>query len=159
MASLQGVHNVSSVAIPTLLTTAAASLLTLVAPSANQRVKIISYELGFDGTNSANTPAQLQIARTTGGTYTNNAVAAAKLNDPTGTGETLGTTSKNTCTVAPTVTDVLERTRVPVFGGSVMVPQNPGQEILIPGSTTVFLTWQLAAPQPVNADCTVKFEE
>ncbi|WP_422924498.1 hypothetical protein [Singulisphaera sp. PoT] len=133
------------------------TLLQIVAP-ANQRLKVIGYEISFDGTNSANTPCAVQIVRqTTAGTATNTAVAPTKINEPGGVSETLQASSQNTYTVEPTAGDLLESYTVPVFGGLYAYSFPPGQEIMIPGGTR--LGFKVSCPQGVNAYLTAKYEE
>lgn len=153
MAALQGVHRSTKQA---LSAATALTMLQIVAPT-NQRGKVLKISISFDGTNSANTPALVRICRQTGGTFTNSTVAPTKLNDPTGTGETLQFTSNNTATVEPTTTDILEEYLEPVFGGLVVIQWTPGQEPLIPGGTKLGVI--LNAPQAVNATVTVVVEE
>jgi hypothetical protein len=134
----------------------AATVIQIVAPT-NQRLRIISYEISFDGTNSANTPANVVIERQTGGTFTNTSVAPKKVNDPSGTGETLQAVAKTAQTVAPTDGDVLHNLTVPVFGGLFVYPLPPGQEDMVPGGTILGI--KVNAPQTVNCYVTIRYEE
>jgi hypothetical protein len=153
VAALQGSFTVGPVA---LTGGTAQTLLQIVAPT-NQRLKVLAYEISFDGTNSANTPATVKVERQTGGTFTNTTVAPKKTNDPTGTGETLQANSKTTCTVEPTDSDVLHIFSEPVFGGLLIFPMAPGQEDLVPGGT--LLGVKVNAAQSVNCTVTVRYEE
>ena len=153
MASLQGSFSVNAVS---LTGGTAQTLIQIVAPT-NQRLKIMSWKLSFNGTNSANTPALCQIERQTGGIFTNTAVAPVKTNDPTGTGETLQASSKTAVTSEPTVGDILDQFYEPVFGGFIGQQSTPSQEILVPGGT--LLGFQVNAPQSVSATLTVFYEE
>jgi hypothetical protein len=112
------------------------TVMQLVAPT-NQRLRITAIEVSFDGTNSANAPAQVTLERQTGGTFSNSLVQPKKTNDPSGTGETLQANTKNGQTVAPTSGDTLRNFHVPVFGGLLVYPFAPGQEPMVPGGTTV----------------------
>jgi hypothetical protein len=112
------------------------TVMQLVAPT-NQRLRITALEISFDGTNSANAPAAVSLERQTSGTFTNTAVAPKKTNDPSGTGETVQANTKNTQTVAPTSGDIMRQFYVPVFGGLVIYPFAPGQEVMVPGGTTL----------------------
>ena len=132
------------------------TVITLVAPT-NQRLRVIEYEFSFDGTNSANTPATITVSRTTGGTYTNTNAANVKINDATATAETLQGKQNNTCTVQPTIGDVLRRFTVPVFGGTVIIPQTPGQEDYVIGGTQLGIT--VTAAQTVNFQGGIRYEE
>jgi len=134
----------------------AQTIMQLVAPT-NQRLRVLRYEFSFDGTNSANTPAHVTIERQTGGTFTNSAVAPKKVNDPSGTGETLQASYKTAQTGAPTDGDILHDFTCPVFGGLVINPQSPGQEDLVPGGT--ILGVKVNAPQSVNVYLTIVYEE
>lgn len=132
------------------------TVLTAVAPT-NQRLRVTEYEISFDGTNSANTPATVQISRTTGGTYTNTAVAPVKINDSTAVAETLNASFKTVCTVQPTIGDTLRRFTVPVFGGTVIFPNAPGQEDYVIGGTLLSIT--ISAAQNVNFQGGLRYEE
>ncbi len=132
------------------------TMIQLVAPT-NQRLKVIAYEIGFDGTNSANTPAVISIERQTSGTFTNTAVAPKKVNDPSGSLETLQASSKNTQTVAPTSGDQLHYFTVPVFGGLLIYPLPPGQEDLISGGT--ILGVKVTTTSTVNCYGGIRYEE
>lgn len=153
MAALQGACVVSGLALSAATAT---TVLQLVAPT-NQRLKILEYVFSFDGTNSANTPCLVSIERQTGGTFTNTAVAPSKINDPSGSLETLQGSYKTAMTVAPTSGNVLRTEYIPVFGGVIVWPQTPGQEDLIPGGT--ILGVKMTAPQAVNCTVTVRYEE
>lgn len=132
------------------------TVLSLVAPT-NQRLRVTEYEFSFDGTNSANTPATITVARTTGGTYTNTAVPPVKINDATAVAETLNASFKTVCTVQPTIGDTLRRFTVPVFGGTVILPNPPGQEDYVVGGTLLSLT--VTAAQTVNFQGGIRYEE
>ena len=153
MAALQGVFRSGSTS---LTGGTAQTVIQLVAPT-NQRLKITSWRVSFNGTNSANTPATVQIERQTGGTFTNTAVAPVKVNDPTGTGETLQASAKTAVTVEPTVGDILDEFFEPVFGGFIGWQYTPGQEVIVPGGT--LLGFKVNAPQSVNVEATIYYEE
>jgi hypothetical protein len=153
MAALQGSFRSGSTS---LTGGTAQTVIQIVAPT-NQRLKVLSWRIAFNGTNSANTPATVQIERQTGGTFTNTAVAPVKVNDPTGTGETLQASAKTAVTVEPTVGDILDEFFEPVFGGFIGWQYTPGQELLVPGGT--LLGFKLNAAQSVNAEVTVYYEE
>lgn len=153
MAAIQGSCSVNAVS---LAGGTAQTILQLVAPT-NQRLKLLGYILSYNGTNSANTPALIQVERQTGGTFTNNSVAPVKTNDPTGTGETLQAVYKTAVSGEPTVGDILIQFYEPVFGGFVGVQSTPAQEILVMGGT--LLGFKANAPQPVSVTLTVFYEE
>lgn len=132
------------------------TVVQLIAPT-NQRLRMTALELGFDGTNSANAPALITIERQTGGTFTNTTVRPAKTNDPSGVGETIQANSKNGMTASPTSTDTLGQFPVPVFGGLVIYPFAPGQEVMIPGGTTLGIKVQTQAA--VNCYGGIRYEE
>lgn len=134
---------------------AAQTVLQLIAP-ANQRLRVQQIEIEFDGTNSANTPASVQVLRQTGGTFTTS-LTAKKVSESTATGETLQGSGKTAQTVAPTDGDILFDRYVPVFGGLVIVPETPGQELMVQGGTILGI--KINAPQGVNAKATIKYEE
>ena len=58
-----------------------------------------------------------------------------KVNDSTSVAETLQASFKTACTVQPTIGDVLRRFTIPVFGGTVILPNPPGQEDYVVGGT------------------------
>ncbi len=153
MAGLQGKFGSGATALTGGTTQ---TVIQIVAPT-NQRLKITSWRISFNGTNSANTPATVQIERQTGGTFTNTSVTPVKLNDPTGTGETLQASAKTAVTAEPTVGDILDEFYEPVFGGFIGWQYTPGQELLVPGGT--LLGFKVNAPQSVSVDCTVYYEE
>lgn len=154
MAALQGACKVSSVSV---VGGTPQTVMQIVAPT-NQRLRILEYEIAFDGTNSANTPPLISIERQTGGTFTNTAVAPAKINDPSAVGETLQASYK-TAYSSGTITsgDVLRTFFMPAFGGLLVVPQTPGQEDLVPGGTILGI--KITAAATVNATITVRYEE
>jgi len=153
MAALQGNFNLPAVS---LTGGAVQTVIAIVAP-ANQRLKILNYKISFNGTNSANTPATVTQVLLTGGTFTNTAVAPVKTNEPNGVSETLQASSKNTCTVEPTISQTLDSFFEPVFGGFIGWQATPGQEVNVPGG----LIWGLRinAPQSVSAAVSVTYEE
>jgi hypothetical protein len=132
------------------------TVMQLVAPT-NQRLRVLAYELSFDGTNSANAPATILIERQTGGTFTNSSVAPKKVNDPSGTLETLQAVTKNTQTAAPVSADTLHQFSLPVFGGSLFYPLPPGQEDMIPGGT--ILGVKVTTTAQVNCNGGIRYEE
>lgn len=132
------------------------TVMQLVAPT-NQRLRVIGYEISFDGTNSANAPATVVIERQTSGTFTNTTVAPKKVNDPSGTGETLQANTKNTATVAPTSGDTLHQFSVPVFGGLLIYPLPPGQEDMVMGGT--ILGVKVTTTAQVNCNGGIRYEE
>lgn len=112
------------------------TVMQLVAPT-NQRLRVTALEISFDGTNSANAPAAVTLERQTSGTFTNTSVLPKKTNDPNGVGETIQANSRNTQVAAPTSGDVMRNWFVPVFGGLVIYPFAPGQEVMVPGGSTL----------------------
>lgn len=146
------------------LVAATAQTVVQVIPAANQRVRVTEYELSFDGTNSANTPAQFRVMRQTGGTFSTTlttgaagAAGIAKLNDLYSVAETIQTSAKTASSAEPTYGEVLRWVTVPVFGGTVVIPCPPGQEDYAPGGSKLGVV--LTAPQGVNAYTTVRCEE
>lgn len=132
------------------------TVIQLVAPT-NQRLRVLEYTISFDGTNSASTPAVISIERQTSGTFTNTSVAPKKVNDPSGSLETLQASSKNTMTVAPTSGDVLRTFTIPVFGGLLVYPLPPGQEDMISGGTILGI--KVTTTSTVNCYGGIKYEE
>lgn len=141
---------------PTVVNATTTTVMQLAAPT-NQRLRVICYEIGFNGTNSANEPALVVIERQTGGTFTNTAVAPKKLNDPSGTGEVLQAVTKNTPTVAPTSGDTLHQFHVPVFGGLVINPLPPGQEDMVMGGTAIGV--KVTTTAAVTCSGGIRYEE
>jgi hypothetical protein len=146
------------------LTAATAQTVIQVVAATNQRVRIIEIELSFDGTNSANTPAQVRIMRQTGA-GTSSALSTgqvgvagiAKLNDLYSVAETIQTTGRITFSGEPTYSEVLRWITVPVFGGTIVVPAPPGQEDYVPGGSRYGIV--VTAPQAVNCYVTIRAEE
>jgi hypothetical protein len=153
MAGLYGSFTTGAVA----LTGGTAQTIIQIAAPANQRLRITAYEFSFDGTNSANTPAQIKVERQTGGSFTNTGVAPKKINDASNVAETLQASASTAVTSEATEGDVLQWFTVPVFGGTVVIPQPPGQEDYVIGGTKLGI--RVNAPQAVNVYCTVRYEE
>lgn len=153
MAALQGSFSLSGVA----LTGGAVQTLIAVVSPANQRLKILSWSISAQGTNSANSPMLVTMVMLTGGTFTNGAVAPTKTNEPGGVSETLQASSKNTCTVEPTITFTLNQFYEPVFGGYIGWQNTPGQEIIVPGGSIFGL--RANAAQSVNVTFNIQYEE
>lgn len=141
------------------LPTTAVTILQIV-PAAQQRVRILSYKLAFDGTNSANPPCRITILRQTSGTgtFATTTTSAVKTSDLTSVAETIQTKfSINAASSEPTVGDILDDFLVPVFGGALFYAYAPGQEEYVPGGSV--LGFKLTAQQTVNAYLTVRAEE
>lgn len=157
MARLLGACSVTSTA---LVAATAQTLIQMAAPT-NQRCAIYEYEISFDGTNSANTPANVLITRqSNAGTFTNTTVAPVKINDPSGTLETLQLNYQTVATVEPTIAggSTLKNYFLPVFGGSQSLQFAPWtSELTIMGGTRV--GFKLTAAQNVNASMTASYEE
>lgn len=120
------------------------TVMQLVAPT-NQRLRVTALEISFDGTNSAVAPAAVTLERQTSGTFTNTAVSPKKTNDPSSVGEVVQATSKNTQSAAPTSGDIMRQFFVPTFGGLVIYPFAPGQEVMVPGGTILGVKVQTTA--------------
>ena len=131
------------------------TVLQLIAP-AQQRLRITQYEIQFDGVNSANTPATIQIMRQTGGTF-GTSITPKKRNENSATGETLQATAKTAQSVAPTAGDIIHDWFGPVFGGFLVVPCPPGQEDYVQGGG--ILGVYINAAQTVDVKVTVLYEE
>lgn len=135
-------------------------VLALFPPDANSRAKITKMIVSTDGTNSANTPIRIDLMRGSAGTWTNTSVSPVKINDPTGTGETLRFKAKTANTAAPTPLETLETYRLPAFGGTIVEPFAPGQEPIVYGSgTPVYVYILITAAQTVNITATFFYEE
>jgi hypothetical protein len=131
------------------------TVLQLIAPT-NQRLRVTQYEIMFDGVNSANTPASVQIMRQTAGTFSTS-VTPKKRSESSATGETLQATAKTGQTVAATAGDILHDWFAPVFGGFVIVPLPPGQEDMVQGGTILGVLVNPA--QTVDVKVTILYEE
>lgn len=155
MARIVGNCSVGSTA---LAAATAQTLIQMIAPT-NQRCAVNEFKIGFDGTNSANTPATVKIARnTTAGTATNTTVAPVKVNEPPGVSETLQLNYQTVFTVEPTLGVICDTFFMPVFGGIFAQALAPfSNEIIIAGGTR--LGWQLTAAQVVNATLSIWYEE
>jgi hypothetical protein len=134
------------------------TIIQMVTPT-NQRAAVYEVKASFDGTNSANTPATIKIARnTTAGTATNTSVAPQKVNEPPGVSETLQVFYQTAFTVEPTLGVLADQFLMPVFGGLFAQALAPyANEIMIPGATK--LGFQVSAAQSVNTIISVWYEE
>lgn len=160
---MAGVNIAIATGATALSAATAQTVLQIIAPT-NQRVRITEYEFSFDGTNSANTPAQVRVMRQTGGTFSTTlttgaagAAGIAKLNDLYSVAETIQTSAKTAASVEPTYGEVLRWFTIPVFGGTVVIPCPPGQEDYVPGGSKLGIT--VTAPQAVNVYVTARCEE
>ena len=132
------------------------TVIQIVAPT-NQRLLIYHVAISFDGTNSANTPGYAKLERQTGGSFTNTSVAPKKINDPSGTGETLQASAKTAVTSEGTEGDLLWQETIPVFGGLLVMPFGPGQELHVVGGT-IFAV-KISSAQNVNCYTTILYQE
>jgi hypothetical protein len=147
-----------SIGATALVAATAQTMIQMVAPT-NQRCAVYQVKVAFDGTNSANTPATVKIARnSTAGTATNTSVAPVKVNEPPGVSETLQLVYQTVFTVEPTLGSIVDTFLVPVFGGLFAQALAPYfNEIMIAGGSR--LGFQLTAAQVVNAIVSVWYEE
>jgi hypothetical protein len=158
MARLQG----SCTITPTSITGGTPqTLYQLIAPT-NQRLAVQKIILSADGTNSANSPMTITILRqSTAGTFTNGSVAPFKVNDPSGTLETLQGVYQTVITTPgsgePTAGNILEEFTMPVFGGFVEKPYPLLQELMVYGGSRLGV--KVAAAQTVNVTSTLIYEE
>ena len=155
MARLTGNCSINATA---LVAATAQTMIQMVAPT-NQRGAVNGVKVSFDGTNSANTPATVKVARnTTAGTASNTAVAPIKRNEPNGVSETLQFTYQTVFTVEPTLGVIVDTFLLAVFGGTFAQAYAPySSEIMIPGGTR--LGFQVTAAQVVNTSVSVDYEE
>lgn len=149
MAAFQGQAATAEIA---LSAATAKTVLQLVA-AANHRVKVLGYQLAFDGVSTTAEPVQIRVLRqTTAGTMT--ALTPTKRDDSIA--DSLLTTAQHTATAEPTAGDVLEAMEChPQQGYAVFYPM--GAEIIIGGGDRV--GWELTAPAAVNVRLTAWFEE
>lgn len=149
----------ASLSAPMAINNTTLTALQIVTPT-NQRVKVTQIFVSFDGTNSASAPAQIFVERQTTGTvvFTNNNLAPKKINDPTGSLETIQTTFNTVqSSGTPTSGDLLQYFTVPVFGGTLIYPLPPSQELIVPGGTKLGI--RITTTSTVNAYVSLICEE
>jgi hypothetical protein len=156
MAGLYGAFRPGQQSISTTSANVSVLNITTVGGAINQRIRVLGYSIGFNGTNSANSPGIYRIARVTtlgaGGTP----VTPVKYNDLSSVAETLQATGKSLQTIT-TYGDVLDEYTIPVFGGTIVFSYPPGQEVMMPGGST--LSFDVNVAQTVSVDLTVRYEE
>lgn len=149
MANLAFANSAKSVASTSTLTTQLG-----VKNAANQAITLDELDIGFDGTNSANGPAIVDIASCTFATNspgTNSSSGTAHPSD-TGRPETVQSTVGNTWTAQPTVITIWKSIIVPTYMGSALAPtplMKP--QILKGGNGTVV---DVTLPNTVTANMT-----
>lgn len=134
------------------LAAATAKTVLQIVAATNQRVRIKSFGVFFDGISGSAEPVQVRLLRqTTAGTMTS--LTPTKL----GTGsETVQTTAQHTATAEPTAGDTLDIAEVhPQSGYQVIYPQ--GDWPIIPGGGRVGI--ECTAPATVNVRAKIIFEE
>lgn len=133
------------------LTAATAKTILQLVAATNHLVKILSWSISFDGVSPTAAAVVVQVVRqTTAGTMSAN--TPKKLNDSLP--ETLQTTARDTATVEPTATDVLDTLNIHPQTGY----KTPyGYEVIMGGADRI--GWKATAPAGVNAIVTVHFEE
>lgn len=149
MAAFQGVATIveQALGVATIET-----VLQLVAPT-NQRVKLLSFGVFFDGTSVSAEPVQVDLQRqSTAGTSAAN--TPVKVDDSLA--ETLLTTARDAFTVEPAGTDVLWVGEVHPQASYVEIFPL-GQEFIIGGGDRLGI--RCTAPAGVNARAFMKFEE
>jgi hypothetical protein len=136
-----------------LVAATAETLLQLVA-AANHRDKLLGWGVFFDGVSPTGVPVLVELMRQTdAGTSSAN---TPRLVAPSGAAETIQTTARDSFTVEPTPSDILERRLVhPQQGFEIIYPQ--GGEPTIPGGGRIGI--RCTAPAGVNAVAKMKFEE
>lgn len=149
MAAFQG----QAVSPSTALAAATAKTVLQLVAVANHRVKILGYSVAFDGASTTAVPVLVEMVRqSTAGT--------SSVNTPTkrdtDISDTLLTTARDTITVEPTTTDVMEEMLVhPQQGLIVLYPL--GMEPIIGGGNRIGI--RCTAPAVVNARVSMIFEE
>lgn len=151
MAGVRGSFTSGDVALVAATTKTIAQLVA----AANQRILVDMISVAFDGVTPTNEPVTIQIYRQTTAGTGGSAYTPKKL-DNTDT-ETLQTTSQYNITgPEPTYGDLLYSVLVhPQAGLILQLPEN--RRLIVPGGTRLGVV--LTAPQNVNANCTILFEE
>lgn len=149
MAAFHGRITLDSTA---LVAATARTVIQIRAPT-NQRVRITSWGLYFDGTASTGQPVAVRILRqTTAGTMTTGTVR--KLDDSIA--DTLQTGAGTNATAEPTASDVLQQLTIHPQTGHTMAYAF-GQEPIVGAGDR--LGWECTAPAGVNVRGFVAFEE
>jgi len=149
MSALIGIVQTSEVA---LSAAAQKTVLQVVAP-ANQRLKVLSWGVFFDGTSVTEAPVEIVLQRqSTAGTMS--ALTPVKNDDSLA--ETIQTTAQHTATAEPTSGDVIDVVEVhPQQGYEKLYPL--GQEPIIGGGDRLAI--RCTAPTGVNVRAKIVFEE
>ncbi|GAC1302556.1 MAG: hypothetical protein NVSMB14_11660 [Isosphaeraceae bacterium] len=146
---------ISYVNLPsTVLAAGVAKTVLQVKAPANQRVKVLSVGLYFDGVVASAVPCQVQIMRQA--TVATGTVASPTPIEPELT-ETIQTTALSNATVEPTYGPILETITIPTFMGQYEVVAAQGQEIIIGGGQWLGIV--CSAPAAVNVRGFMKIEE
>lgn len=150
MASLISYVNIPSTALAAGI---AKTVLQVKAP-ANQRVKVLSVGLYFDGVTASAVPCQVQIMRQT-------TAAVGTISSPTPIEpeltESIQTAALVNASTEPTYGAILETITIPTFMGQYEVVAAQGQEIMIGGGQWLGIVCN--APAAVNVRGFMKIEE
>lgn len=148
---MAGIICVATTAEIALAAATAKTVVQIVAP-ANQRLKVVSWGVFFDGTSPSAEPVQVRLLRqTTAGTMT----ALTPVNQGVGS-ETIQSTAQHTATAEPTAGNVLRSREVhPQSGYECIFPL--GQEVLVPGGGRLGI--ECTAPGTVNVRAEIVYEE
>ncbi|GAC1345471.1 MAG: hypothetical protein NVSMB14_08770 [Isosphaeraceae bacterium] len=129
------------------------TILQIKAP-ANQRVRLMSFGLFFDGVTNNSAPCEVKIMRQT--TLATGTAATPSPVEPELT-ETVQASGISNATAEPTYGAVLETISIPTLMGGDQDVFSPGQEIYVGGAGYVGITCN--APAGVNVKGFVKCEE
>lgn len=148
MAEIHGIAQTSEVALGVATTK---TVIQLVA-AANQKVKIKSWSVSFDGISATAEPVQVELLRqTTAGTMSALTPVAKKP-----ISETIQTTAQHTATAEPAASDILASVEVHPQTGYEKIYM-PGDEVLIGGGGRLAI--RCTAPAVVNVRANIEFEE
>lgn len=128
---------------------------------AQQAVKVIGFNIGFDGTSSTQGPAIVEMCQSTyatNGPGTNStSVTPAKYDS--GRPETIQTTAAKNWTSEPTVLTVVEAFLIPVYMGSGIIYVPLTSPFVCKGGGGVAMRITLPSAVTANATGTIKCEE
>jgi hypothetical protein len=148
MAAIDAIAQTAEVA---LAGATAKTVIQIVAP-ANQRLRVKSWGVSFDGTSETNAPVEVVLMRqSTAGTMS----ALTPVNKGVGT-ETLQVTAQHTATAEPTSGNILDAMEVHPQSGYEKV-YVPGSEVLVPGGGRLGVV--CTAPDAVNVRAKIEYEE
>lgn len=147
MAGINVIAQTAEVAV----VTAPVTVMQIVAP-ANQRLRINSWGISFDGTAATDAPAQVVLMRQTNA---GGMLALTPVNKGVGA-ETVQSTALHTATSEPAAGAVVDSFEVHPQGGYEKI-YTPGAEVLVAGGGRLGI--QVTAGAAVNVRAKIEFEE